>query len=104
MLISSPTAIKRILAFLNNGRFIHCMVYFCWFLSLFLLIIGSVMYTMLVPTPFGSISKGVGTSFGMASCVLCAFGAFQSLHAWSYCEKRRPDEKQVIPTDLSTLV
>uniref|UniRef100_A0A915CAY0 Uncharacterized protein n=1 Tax=Parascaris univalens TaxID=6257 RepID=A0A915CAY0_PARUN len=70
MLKSSPTAIKRVLTFLSEGRFLRCIVYSIWFFSILVFIAGSVMYSMMISAPLGTVSKGIGAAFGLASITI----------------------------------
>ncbi|VDK56872.1 unnamed protein product [Anisakis simplex] len=43
MLKSSPTAISRVLAFLNEGRYLRCVVFSIWFFSILIFIAGEIL-------------------------------------------------------------
>uniref|UniRef100_A0A914R7H7 Uncharacterized protein n=1 Tax=Parascaris equorum TaxID=6256 RepID=A0A914R7H7_PAREQ len=103
MLKSSPTAIKRVLTFLSEGRFLRCIVYSIWFFSILVFIAGSVMYSMMISAPLGTVSKGIGAAFGLASITICAIGALHATYAWSLSCDSDADEKYMTG-NLSTLV
>ncbi|KHN79476.1 hypothetical protein Tcan_04720 [Toxocara canis] len=103
MLKNSPTAIKRVLIFLGDGRFLRCIVYSMWFFSILIFVAGSVLYSMLISAPLGTVSKGIGVAFGLASIVICAIGALHATYAWSLTYGKDSDEKYMTG-NLSTLV
>lgn len=64
---------------------------------------GSVMYSMMISAPLGTVSKGIGAAFGLASIIICAIGALHATYAWSLTCDSDADEKYMTG-NLSTLV
>uniref|UniRef100_A0A915Q7L4 Uncharacterized protein n=1 Tax=Setaria digitata TaxID=48799 RepID=A0A915Q7L4_9BILA len=103
MLKTNPTSIKRVLSFLNGGRFLRCTVYTAWFFAVLLFIVGNVLQWMLVPGRVGTIARGVGAAFGIASIAICTAGFIHCIYVWCSSNDKKVEE-EYMNGNLSTLV
>ncbi|KAM3722149.1 Citrate utilization protein [Dirofilaria immitis] len=103
MLKTNPTSIKRVLYFLSGGRILRCIVYTAWFFAVLFFIIGNMLQWMLVPGRIGTISRGVGAAFSIASTALCTAGLIHCVYVWCTNDDKKVQE-DYINGNLSTLV
>lgn len=59
---------------------------------------------MLAVPPIGSVSKGIGVAFGIASTMICAAGIIHCIYVWSFSPTDDEIEQTYIDGNLSTLV
>ncbi|EJD75062.1 hypothetical protein LOAG_17714 [Loa loa] len=103
MLKTNPTSIRRVLSFLSGGRLLRCIVYAAWFFAVLFFITGSILQWMLLPGRVGTISRGVGAAFGIASTALCTAGLIHCIYAWC-CNDDKEIQESYMNGNLSTLV